>query len=61
MILRDNEGVALAPEDYNPSFRQLGGTNTWWGKFPAPAPDVKAVSFYFKDFAPVENVPITDS
>lgn len=60
MILKDNEGVALAPEGYEPGFSQLGGTSTWWGKFPAPAPEVKAVGFYFKDFAPVENVPIRD-
>jgi hypothetical protein len=60
MILKDNEGVALAPEDFNPNFSQLGGSATWWGKFPAPPPEVKAVGFYFKDFAPVENVAITD-
>lgn len=60
MILKDNEGVALAPEHYAPTFAQLGGTSTWWGKFPAPPPEVKAVGFYFKDFAPVENVAIKD-
>ena len=60
MILKDNEGVALAPEGYDPTFSQLGGTSSWWGKFPAPPPEVKAVGFYFKDFAPVENVAITD-
>ena len=60
MMLKDNEGVALAPEDFAPSFTQLGGTATWWGKFPAPPPEVKAVGFYFKEFAPVENVAITD-
>lgn len=60
MILKDNEGVALAPEDWSGSFSQLGGTSTWWGKFPAPPPEVKAVGFYFKNFAPIENVPIKD-
>jgi hypothetical protein len=60
MMLKDNEGVALAPKDFAPKFDQLGGGATWWGKFPAPPPEVKAVGFYFKDFAPVENVAIKD-
>jgi hypothetical protein len=60
MMLKDNEGVALAPKDYAPTFAQLGASSTWWGKFPAPPPEVKAVGFYFKDFAPVENVAIMD-
>lgn len=60
MMLKDNEGVALAPEDFAPTFAQLGGTATWWGKFPAPPAEVRAVGFYFKDFAPVENVAIKD-
>ena len=60
MILKDNEGVALAPKDFNPTFAKLGATSTWWGKFPAPPAEVRAVGFYFKDFAPVENVPIKD-
>lgn len=60
MMLKDNEGVALAPEEFQPDFEQLGGTATWWGKFPAPPPEVKAVGFYFKNFTPVENVAIRD-
>ena len=61
MILKDNEGEPLTTVDgYYPSFRQLGGTNTWWGKFPAPPPEVRSVGFYFKDFLPLENIPITD-
>ena len=60
MMLKDNEGVALAPEEFSPSFERLGGTATWWGKFPAPPPEVRAVGFYFKHFAPVENVAIKD-
>ena len=61
MILRDNEGEALSTEGgYDPNFRQLGDTNQWWGKFPAPPPEVKTISFYFKDFLPMENIPITD-
>ena len=61
IILKDNEGEPLTTSGgYIPSFRQLGDTNSWWGKFPAPPPEVKAVSFYFKDFLPLENIPITD-
>jgi hypothetical protein len=61
MILKDNENDPLTTADgYSPTFRQLGGTNMWWGKFPAPPPEVKSVAFYFKNFLPVENIPITD-
>jgi hypothetical protein len=61
MILKDNEGVPLTTSDgYDPSFRRLGDTNMWWGKFPAPPPEVRTVSLYFKNFEPAENIPITD-
>ena len=61
MMLRDNEGDALSTEGgYAPTFDQLGDTNQWWGKFPAPPPEVRTISFYFKDFLPMENIPITD-
>ena len=61
MILKDNEGDPLTTEDgYRPRFDRLGDTNSWWAKFPAPPPDVKSVGLYFRDFIPVENIPITD-
>ena len=61
IIHKDNEGDPLTTQDgYAPSFSRLGDTNLWWGKFPAPPPEVKAVGFYFKNFLPVENIPITD-
>lgn len=61
IILKDSEGDPLTTNDgYSPNFRRVGGVNNWWGKFPAPPPEVKSVGFYFKDFLPVENIPITD-
>lgn len=61
MILKDNEGVPLTTSDgYDPSFRRLGDSNLWWGKFPAPPPEIRTVSLYFKDFEPAENIAITD-
>lgn len=61
IILKDSEGDPLTTDDgYSANFRQVGSTNNWWGKFPAPPPEVKAVGLYFKNFLPVENIPITD-
>ncbi|HEX9946763.1 MAG TPA: OmpA family protein [Allosphingosinicella sp.] len=42
IILKDSEGDPLTTyEGYSPNFRQVGSTNAWWGKFPAPPPEVK--------------------
>lgn len=61
IILKDSEGDPLTTYDgYSPNFRQVGSVNNWWGKFPAPPPEVKSVGLYFKNFLPVENIPITD-
>lgn len=61
IILKDSEGDPLTTDDgYSPNFRRIGAVNNWWGKFPAPPPEVKSVGFYFKNFLPVENIPITD-
>ena len=61
MILRDNAGEALSTEGgYDPTYDQIGDTDQWWGKFPAPPPEVRTISFYFKDFLPMENIPIAD-
>jgi hypothetical protein len=61
MMLKDNEGVPLTVADgFDPRFDRLGDTHGWWAKFPAPPPEVRTVSLYFKGFAPIENLPITD-
>jgi hypothetical protein len=61
IILKDSEGDPLTTYDgYQPNFRQVGSVNNWWGKFPAPPAEVKSVGLYFKNFLPVENIPITD-
>lgn len=60
MLLKDDADKELMSTNYYPDFAQIGATSTWWGKFPAPAAEVKAINFYFNDFAPVENVALTD-
>lgn len=60
LTLKDDAGKAIASNNFYPTFDGMGSTATWWAKFPAPPPEVKAVNFYFNDFAPVENVAITD-
>jgi hypothetical protein len=42
--------------------RALGATETqaFWVKFPAPPPDVKAITFVFPQTTPFENLPIQD-
>jgi hypothetical protein len=32
----------------------------WWGKFPAPPPEVKSYTLYLKVGPPIEDVPIID-
>ena len=60
LVLKDDAGKALMSNNYYPSFDQIGASSTWWAKFPAPPPEVKAIDFYFNDFTPVGNVAITD-
>ena len=60
MLLKDDHDKELMASNGYPSFDQLGATQTWWGKYPAPGPEVKAINFFFYGFDPVENVAITD-
>ncbi len=60
LLLKDDHDKELMSSNSYPNFDQVGATQRWWGKFPAPAPEVKAVNFYFYGFDPVENVAITD-
>lgn len=60
MLLKDDHDKPLMSSELFPNFDQVGASRTWWGKFPAPAPEVKAVNFYFSGFDPVENVALTD-
>lgn len=60
MLLKDDADKPLMSTNTYPTFDRIGATATWWGKFPAPGPEVKAVNVYFNDFAPVENIALTD-
>jgi hypothetical protein len=42
-----------------PSIKPKASWN-WWGKFPAPPPDVKSYTLYLKVGPPIEDVPIID-
>ena len=63
-ILKDSEGTYLTPEassfgDLSPDL-EPGGQYTWWAKYPAPPPDVKAITLYTSVAAPFEDVPVSD-
>ena len=60
LLLKDDHDKDLMSSNSYPNFDQVGSTQRWWGKFPAPASEVKAVNFYFYGFDPVENVAVTD-
>lgn len=60
LLLKDDHDKELMSSNYYPDFDHVGASQTWWGKFPAPGTDVKAVNFYFNGFEPAENVAITD-
>jgi hypothetical protein len=63
-VLRDTEKTPLASEA--DSFGMLrvaiepGGIWTWWAKYPAPPPEIKAVSYYMPVGPPIEDIPVTD-
>jgi len=63
-VLRDSEKTPVsAPTD---GFGILkvelapGGSWTWWAKYPAPPPEIKAVSYYLPISPPLEDIPISD-
>ncbi|HTX38726.1 MAG TPA: hypothetical protein VME43_27055 [Bryobacteraceae bacterium] len=62
-ILKDSEGTYLTPQA--DQFGNLGvdldagGQYTWWAKFPAPPAEVKEVSLYLANAAPLEDIPIS--
>lgn len=60
LLLKDDHDKELMSNVFYPDFAQVGASQTWWGKFPAPPADTKAVDFYFSGFEPVENVALTD-
>lgn len=63
-ILKDSEGTYLTPQaDGFGSLRVYldpAGQYTWWAKYPAPPPEVKAVTLYMPVAAPLEDIPVSD-
>lgn len=64
LLAKDTSGRAIAtPTDgggwVEPSIKPKG-TWSWWGKFPAPPPEVKSYALYLKVGPPIEDVPIVD-
>jgi hypothetical protein len=57
-IIKDTEGKPLSS---NLDYLEVaaGETKAGWAKFPAPPPDVTAISVYIPGAPPFENVPIT--
>jgi hypothetical protein len=56
-IIKDTEGKPLSS---NLTYFEVGAgeTKAGWAKFPAPPPDVTAISVYIPGAPPFENVPI---
>lgn len=63
-ILKDSEGTYLTPQASG--FGNLAVSldpaelYTWWAKYPAPPPEVKAVTLYMPVAAPFEDIPVSD-
>jgi hypothetical protein len=63
-ILKDSEGTYLTAQASG--FGNLAvhldpaGQYTWWAKYPAPPPEVKAVTLYMPVAAPLEDIPVAD-
>lgn len=67
-VLTDKEGNSLASQhtwlatDTHGVKEQIepGTAKRYWAKFPAPPPEVTAVSVFFSEADPLEDVPIAD-
>jgi len=67
-VLTDQDGNALASEHSHidgstwgiSDYLEAGATARYWAKFPAPPPEVKALTVMFDQTEPFEEVPITD-
>ena len=63
LIKDTSQRVVATPADgggwVEPNIKPKGSWN-WWGKFPAPPPDVKSYTLYLKVGPPIEDVPIID-
>jgi hypothetical protein len=58
-VLKDAEGVVLAPKYIN-SHVGKDGKILWWAKFPAPPTDVKKINLMMPKVFPFEDVPVKD-
>jgi hypothetical protein len=63
-VLRDSEKTPVsAQEDAFGNLRVKlapGASWTWWAKYPAPPPEIEAVSYYTTVGPPIEDIPVTD-
>lgn len=64
LLLEDSEHVPLTPQASGSGVLSVkigkGKSWTWWGKYPAPPPEVKSVSFYTPLAAPFDGVAVSD-
>ena len=65
LMMRDPQKNTLSPQTLRGTGQlsvsiDKGGAYQWWAKYPAPAADVKKISYYTPLSAPFDNVPISD-
>lgn len=58
-ILKDEDGELEAKARLEVDLKP-GTMETWWAKFPAPAPETKAFDLEIPPIAPFRNVPLSD-
>jgi hypothetical protein len=59
-LLTDAEGVPLTPDRLSPMVSKGPMAGTWWGKFPAPPAEVKAVSLTLPEMETIDAIPLSD-
>lgn len=60
-LLADTEGDPLASDDLTLRLDEdIPVAATWFGKFPAPGPEIGAISLVLPEVEPLDNIPVSD-
>jgi len=59
-LLADTEGYPLASDDLTLQLNDdMPVAATWFGKFPAPGPEIQAISLVLPQVEPLDNIPLS--